>query len=38
MMKETYIEQINKLAEETNDIELLDFICQLLEKAGGGNE
>ena len=32
-MKEQYIEAINKELQETNDIELLDFIFQLLVKS-----
>ena len=33
-MKEYYIGQITELMNQTNDIELLDFIHQLLEKTG----
>lgn len=32
-MKEQYIEAINKELQETNDIELLDLIFQLLVKS-----
>lgn len=33
-MKQKYIEDINRLANETDDIELLDFIFQLFAKCG----
>lgn len=33
-MKQTYIDAINRMANETDDIELLDFIFQLFTKSG----
>ena len=33
-MKQTYIDAINRMANETDDIELLDFILQLFAKCG----
>lgn len=33
-MKEQYIEEINKLLNETDDIALLDLIMKLLHKSG----
>ena len=33
-MKQKYIEAINRLANETDDIELLDFIYRLFVKCG----
>ena len=36
-MKEYYIDRINELMETTNDVELLDLIYLLLDKAEGTN-
>lgn len=36
-MKEAYIEKINELMEQSNDISLLDFIWMLLVKEGAIN-
>lgn len=32
MSKQEYIELINKLLEETANMQLIDYICKLLEK------
>lgn len=32
-MQDEYIEKINNLLVQTTDIELLDFICQILKKS-----
>ena len=32
-MKEEYIEKIKELVEKSNDLSLLDFILQLLQKS-----
>ena len=35
-VKDEYIERLNELAEQTNDLALIDLICQLLEKENQG--